>query len=273
MKKALLAVLAVAAASQLFACVSNNDATVRLSWTILVNGAAGSCASVGATDIRVIATRGGSRTVVDFNCTTTGSGEFDIDEGLYTIEVQLIDSAQNQLNSVDIIMTHDLFAGDVVNLGNFDFSFTLSFRASFRVHMGSAAVTGGNCSPTNPGNGAGVALEEVRIAQGAACLGSFDMTGVIDENNRPFTARSCQQIVCQPNSIVHTVEDLLPGNYQIQILGYKGATSGTPRACYYSLAMPFTITNGDVNLGEIFAPFNPLPADDVFCNATKPEGA
>jgi hypothetical protein len=272
MKKVLLALLAVAAASQLVACVSDNDATVRLSWTITVNDAPGTCGSVGATDIRVIANEGGSRTTVDFNCTSSGSGEFDIDEGLYDFEIQLIDVAGTRLNTVPILMTRDIFAGDIINLGNFDFDFLLQFRASFSVHMGSAEVTGGNCNGTNPNNGAGVALEEIRIAGGGACL-AFPMSGVINESNVPFTGGTCQQLVCQPNNIVHTIENLPPGNYQVQVLGYKGATSGTPRACYYSLATPFTITNKDENLGQIFAPFDPLPADEVFCNATKPEGA
>jgi len=130
MKEALLSLLAVAAASQLVACSSANDATdsdatVRVGWSLVVNDAPGSCASVGATDIRVIASKGSADTIVDFACQTSGSGEFDIDEGVYTIEVQLIDATGNQLNSVDIVSTQDLVAGDVLDLGIFVFAFIL----------------------------------------------------------------------------------------------------------------------------------------------------
>jgi hypothetical protein len=267
----LLPVLAFAATAQLAACgSSHNDATVRLSWAITVNGGVGTCSSVGATTVRVIAIRGGGTATIDFPCSSL-NGEFDIREGLYDIEVQLLDQTGLRLNSVPVVLTRDLFADDLVNLGLFEFSFVLNFNASFRVHMGSAEVTGGNCNSTIS-NGAGVALEEIRIASGSQCL-AYTLSGVINENDQPIVTDTCSQLICQPNSVIHTVEGLSPGSYQIQVIGYKGATGATPHACYYSLATPFSITNADTNLGEIFAPFDPLPADDVFCNATKPEGA
>lgn len=268
MKKATLLVLALAAG----AC-SVNEGTFTVNWTVSLDGATTTCSNVSASTVTIVATKmnGGRKYQADFPCTAM-SGEFDVPPGTYAIAAEIYDSRNTLYYSIPADRTFTLKDGDTQPLGTFNFAFTLpSYRASFRVHMGSAEVTGGNCTSTNPNNGAGVALEEVRLAQGGSCIPAT-MTGVINENNQPVSRNTCDQIVCQPNSVVHTIEGLQPGNYQIQLLGYKGATSGAAHACYYSLAMPFSITNADVNLGEVFAPFDPLPADDVFCNATKPQG-
>jgi hypothetical protein len=244
--------------------------TVRLSWSLNVNGAPGTCAQVGASEIVVIAMRGGTRTDVFFDCTPSGAGEFPTLAGLYSFEIQLIDVAGNRLNSVPVIITRDVFAGDIVNLGNFEFDFNLSYSATFTVQMGDNTVTG-NCTASNPGGGAGVAVEEIRVSTGGACI-PMTLSGILSETNQPTTGQTCSLIVCQPETVVHVLEGLTPGNYQIQVFGYKGAIGPTPVGpCYLSTIRSFTITSGNVNLGTIVAPYDLAAPSE--CDATKPQGA
>jgi hypothetical protein len=132
-------------------------------------------------------------------------------------------------------------------------------------------VTGGNCYPTNPNNGAGVALQEIRITSGSQCM-AYSITGITDMNNAQTTAQTCQRFLCQLQTTVHTVNGLADGNYLIQVLGYKGATSAqNAPLCYISDAMPFAVSGGNtVNIGQIFAPFDDSMDPQNLCNATKP---
>ena len=142
----------------------------------------------------------------------------------------------------------------------------------FRVHMGSAAVTGGNCNPTNPNNGAGVALEEIGLFTASMQRVSADITGVTDENDDEVTERTGTPFLCQEATTVHIIRDLDDGQYLIGVFGYKGATSSTSApVCYVSTEMAFTIRDGnDVDLGTIFAPFDTQFDTENLCNATKP---
>jgi hypothetical protein len=263
MKKVLLAALC---ATQLVACVSNNDGTVRLGWDLTVNGApAASCDQVGAELILVLMTRNGKTTEVEFDCTPSGTGEFEIDEGLYTVEVQIVDAQGVRLNRDPFIVTREVFSGEVIDIGTFEFQFTLSFRASLRVHMGSAQVTGGNCNSTSS-NGAAVVAQDIQLRSNNQCVARV-ITGTDDAE-----AQTCAQRVCQAESVVQTIEGLLPGTYTVQVLGYKGATGATPALCYASEAMPLAIINADVSLGTVFAPYL-IEGADPRCEAAKPQGA
>jgi hypothetical protein len=143
----------------------------------------------------------------------------------------------------------------------------------FRVHMGSAAVTGGNCNPTNPNNGAGVALEEIGLLRGnsTTCF-EADITGVTDENDDEVTESTCVPYLCQEEGTVRVIRDLPDGQYTLAVFGRKGATSSTSApVCYVSTEMSFTIRNGNtVDMGTIFAPFDTIFDTENLCNATKP---
>lgn len=143
----------------------------------------------------------------------------------------------------------------------------------FRVHMGSAAVTGGNCNPTNPNNGAGVALEEIGLVRvGTSQCIPLDITGVTDASDREVVENTCDPFLCQEEGTLHTIRDLDDGQYLLAVFGRKGATSSqTAPVCYVSNEMAFTIRNGnDVDLGTIFAPFDTQFDTQNLCNATKP---
>src|SRR5437762_435528 len=165
-------------------------------------------------------------------------------------------------------MIDSVFAGDTTNAGNFIFPFVFP-KAKLNVHMGSASVTGGNCEPTSV-NGAGVALEELDIRTGTTCVAAT-ISGITDEHNAATTEQTCTQFLCQDVTQQHIISGLAAGSYTIQIYGFKGATSGTPAICYISSPMSFSITTQDVNIGQIFVPFNDSMDTQHVCNATKPE--
>ena len=100
-----------------------NDATVRLTWDIIRNGAPATCEEVGASHLRVLL-RGelGSTTEVEFGCSQK-SAEFIINAGTYTVEIELVDLAGHSLSLIPIVTTVEIFIGDVYYLGNYLFSF------------------------------------------------------------------------------------------------------------------------------------------------------
>jgi hypothetical protein len=251
MKKAILGVLALATVG-LGGCVSGDDeGSILVSWSITVNGRAGTCAEVGAANVRVIVREGG--TTLDqptFAC-ALGGAELVIEPGTYQVQVDLFDAGNNQLNSVPFLMNATVRADRTANLGNVEFTFQLSFSPTFTVRWGSTNET---CSS------GGIVHEEIRISTGGACLDADVLVGGTPE-------LTCERYVCAEGNVQRTLQDLPPGNYLVQVIGYKGATSATPRPCYYSDAVSCTSTACPATITALF---DPLPEDEQFCNATKP---
>lgn len=102
--------------------VGSNDATVRLSWAIILNGEPGTCEVVGASHVRVLLHGLGTTTAVEFACDQQAA-EFIIDAGTYTFEVELVDAAGTVLGLVPVFSSVDVFIGQTYDLGNFQFAF------------------------------------------------------------------------------------------------------------------------------------------------------
>ena len=101
--------------------VGSNDASIRLSWRIDVNGAPATCAQVGASYVRVLVSGIGTAEEFDFDC-DKNSAEFVISAGDYTVEIALIDSAGFTLGSVPP-QNVETFIGQVTDIGLYDFAF------------------------------------------------------------------------------------------------------------------------------------------------------
>ena len=106
---------------------SDNEGTFSLTWSIVVNGGAGTCAEVGAKTVEVISTRAGSGSGISdtFSCSSLAGTTAPLPAGDYTVVVKLLSATDVQLNSADIVLTEHLLSGDLLDLGTFDFAFTL----------------------------------------------------------------------------------------------------------------------------------------------------
>lgn len=123
-----LAALCFGCAESPTASDSDNDGRFSLTWSIVVDGGAGTCAEVGATTVEVISTRVGSGSGLSdrFSCTNFAGTTGPLPAGDYSVVVRLLSAADVQLNSVDIVLTEQMSPGDLVSLGNFAFAFALS---------------------------------------------------------------------------------------------------------------------------------------------------
>jgi len=271
MKKGMLVLLAAVAVASVLGCTSARG-RFRLTWSVTIDGLAAACADVGGTTVEIISTDQDTGEGFSdlFDCSRLSGVTRGLPAGDYSIVVRLEDNAGHTLSQIGPI-NGSAFSGDTTDVGHFEFQFVYP-KARLFVHMGSAQVTGGNCQPTNPGNGAGVALEEIDIRSGNQCMDAA-ITGITNESNQPDTGATCEQLLCQPVTARHVISGLPTGTYTIQGYGFKGATSGTPAVCYISQPMNFTISSADVDLGTIFAPFDDSLDTQGVCNATKPEEA
>lgn len=100
----------------------SNDATIRLNWDILRNGAPATCEEVGARHLRVRLRGIGTTTEMEFDCSEK-SAEFIINAGTYNAEIDLLDISGRPLNFVPATSTFEIFIGDVYYLGNYLFGF------------------------------------------------------------------------------------------------------------------------------------------------------
>jgi hypothetical protein len=271
MNKGIWLVLALGTAGAV-GCSSSSKGTVEVTWAVTANGVDVDCADVGADSVEIVLRRSSGTEYRELFTCADGRGQFRVPEGQYTLSAWPLDSLDRRLFQDGGNANVTVVEGETTPVGVIEFAFEFG-TLTFRVHMGSASVTGGNCNPTNPNNGAGVALEEISIVlQGSTQCIPFSLTGVTNENNQPVTEEICDTIVCQPESAVHTVTGLQDGQYRMAVFGRKGATSSqNAPICYVSNEMPFTISGGNtVNLGTIFAPFDTQFDNQNLCNATKP---
>ena len=125
--RTLTSIVAVAALS--LSCdespTETGDGSFSLTWSIVVDGLASTCAEVGAESVEVISTRVGSGSGISarFSCASFAGTTDPLPAGEYTVVVRLLDAGDVQLNSVDIILTDRVLSDDDVSLGNFDFAF------------------------------------------------------------------------------------------------------------------------------------------------------
>jgi hypothetical protein len=269
----MLAALTVAALGQTTGCIFVSD-TARgqfgVTWVVTLDDVPVDCAAVGATTVEVDVTPVGSTDLVvkEVPCSAGGLTTDKFDAGDYTVTVNLLDSAGIPMTDSATFTATIVNNGDLVALPEINFAFE-SFRLSFDVRMGDSTVHGDNCDSTNaPVPGAGVVQEEVLFMDrvGGLCL-PVAISGLIDENNLPLVADTCEQVVCQPRSVVHQINGLTSGTYIVQVIGYKGAIGSGTSPCYVSDLHQITLIN-DADIGTIEAPFDDS-ADPQGCNATK----
>jgi hypothetical protein len=93
---------------------------------ITKNGAAATCADVGATtfEIRSQAAQGAGEEYLDrYDCAAMTALTDPLPEGTYIVAVRLLDSSGFVLNTVPVGSTLPLAAGQTVNVGDFEFAF------------------------------------------------------------------------------------------------------------------------------------------------------
>jgi hypothetical protein len=100
----------------------SSEATFRLEWDVVRNGEPATCEEVGASYLRVRLSSVNGTNEKKFNCNDK-SAEFVVDAGFYNVEIDLLDIADTPLNLVPIVSTAEIFIGDVLYLGNYQFWF------------------------------------------------------------------------------------------------------------------------------------------------------
>lgn len=281
MKKLAFTALMFAGLAQATGCifVADDDDTGRFhaTWSITAGGAASTCDAHGADYVALTSTLAGTAQGYDdlFDCGDLAGTTNPLPLGDYTIAVSIWDdngtfenlNDDTKLNLQDAVYNESLLVGGATeNLPNTNFDFPPpTGDVSFRVDFGNAG--GMNCTSTGAG-GSGVVQQVVilRDAQGNAVTATY--TGV-DQKGVSFTENTGANVVCMENTVVQTLQDLDPGSYSLAIHGLKGAVGGGTNDCYFVMTMSFTV-NGDLDLGTILVPFDPAPADEAACNATKP---
>lgn len=265
MKKGFLGLFAVGALALGGCFVSDPEGTFSLTWSISVDGFAGTCAEVGGDVVQVIATNNNSGDGFSdtFRCNAFAGTTAPMPTGDYTVVIKLLDNSNHQLNSVNLVMQHQLFDGDNVGLGNFQFAFVFP-KVRFTVAMGNNP--NGNCSEA-PG-AANAAFEEIRVSDtsASACI-PFDIIGVTDAQNHLVTEETCSPFLCQFRNTVHAIAGVDPGNYLMQVIGTQLGGGTVPFDCYISDPVQFTLGGSDVNLGSIVA----RPISDLRCHVAKPQ--
>ena len=79
---------------------------------------------VGASHLRVLLRNLGigSTTEVEFDCNQK-SAEFTTNAGAYIVEIDLVDGAGTSLTVVPVVSFVEIFIGDAIYLGNYQFAF------------------------------------------------------------------------------------------------------------------------------------------------------
>jgi hypothetical protein len=272
MKKLALAAIACAGLTQATGCifVSDDDTggQFRYSWTV----------SPGCLDTDYISfvSTGPTQSFDDvYDCTLGQADSPTMELGSWTISGSLVNdngtfSDMSDDFTVDgpINMSGQLSVDGELNTDLATFAFVAGPPPISDVNFGvDYGVAGGmNCTATP--SGSGVAQQEIRLYDvgGSTCL---DIQIFTNDNMFPGPFGACETgVICYENNTTQTFADLPDGDYEVEVIGYKGATGGNTVACYYSGAVPFSAPTADI--GNILAAFDPLPADDAECNATKP---
>lgn len=241
---------------------------LKADWVVTVNGEETSCEDVGAATFEIIAnenTSSGFQRTFSFPCSAfTGTSE-EVPAGTYVVSVRLLDGNRAMLSSVPVNATVPVAANETKDVGDFEFAFT--FRAaSFRVKMGSTAMTGGNCTGT-PNQGAGVIEQEIQLTSNTTqqCL-SLAVSGVRDLQDQPSSTLTCTPYLCQAETTNQVLRRLNRGSYSIRVLGYKSGGGTSKAVCYVSGKIPFSVGDTDVDLGTITAAFDTSYDTQALCS-------
>jgi hypothetical protein len=243
------ALLMFAALSVLPSCIHSDDdddatdsGTMHLSWTITSNDEpVASCAIVGAVEVEVLTTGVDGVVVADqFPCDNWSGTTFALAPGSYTVQIDLLDGDDQVLQSTPIETGIPVTADEITELGTYAFAFEgpgATVTASVHVDYGPA---GG--SPTDncdTDGGQAVVQQEIWISDAGSqtCL---DLT-----ITNPFgTGDACGgRLVCTNAGESNTIE-LPPGDYEVQILGFRGAVGDETFLCFDSGRLPFSIAAG-----------------------------
>lgn len=229
------------------------------SWVVTVNGADATCADVDGSVVQIVTQGPAGQQVFAFDCNAMTATTDALPAGSYVVSIRLLDAAGKMLSGSGdgASSTVPLAGGETVSIGDFEFQFSYR-KARFAIHMGGADVAGGNCTSMRPDGGAGVVREEIVLTRtgpgNGQCL-LATVSGIYDASGEQKTTPTCSPYDCQQETVVHALNDLENGQYWIQVRGYISTPSGQA-PCYLSSNIPFTVNNGDVDLGVIQAPFN-----------------
>lgn len=269
MRRQLALVLALSTLAGIFGgCVVVSNGQFQTSWSMTINGSPATCADVGAAKFEIIATLQGTSQGDSFiyNC-GVGSATLDpLQAGTYTLSASLLDSNSNVVMGPSSPITATLYGNDVVSVGNYNFAFFF-YNLSFKIKYGSpGSISGDNCDSTTAGTpGAGVYYQNVVLARGGQCL-SYTLSGLTAGGGSVDT---CVNNVCQHDNVVETIYDLSPASYTVNVYGMKASFVPTPYTCYISATTVANITNNDVNIPVIYAPFDTSLDTNNYCNKTK----
>lgn len=105
---------------------NSGDGTGQLtaSWSVLEGDSASTCAAVGADAVAIVSVPSSGTGYRDvFDCDALSGTTFPLPLGSYTVTVQIEDSSANVLGASTPRVETLTFDGQVVNVGNFSFSF------------------------------------------------------------------------------------------------------------------------------------------------------
>jgi hypothetical protein len=272
MRKLVWMALALAGISQAAGCIFTSEddgAAFHASWTFTVNGSAPNssqeaCDALGATWFSVLSTDTlGNATDDQFPCPNLEGTTGDLVPDTYVIVESLLDAGKALVPGTDLpAFTEVLPEATVVELDTV--TYDIQSSAHIRLFVDFGGEGGSNCN-TGGATDSGVQLQQVYLMDtaGQVCL---TVTG-IDQTSAPFQTDTCgDQELCMETDIAQEF-DVDLGSYTIEVIGLKGATTGTPYQCYQSSG-PLNVT-GDTDV-TVIAGFNPDPVHEADCNATKP---
>jgi hypothetical protein len=272
MTKLALAAFALAGLTQATGCIAaDEEAQFSLSWTISQGAAPSDCTVIGANGVSFVFTGPGQAFDDIYDCEPTSHDSPSMILGAYTISGSLINDA-DQANVIIFDQLNVTSSLDVVDelkvVPTFAFDAPSAAQdVGFGVDFGVAG--GDNCTSTGAG-GSGVVQQQIDLYDLGAgtCLATFHITGT-DQENLAFDDLTCAPALCYENSVTQTINALPPGDYTMDVTGFKGAVGAQLNACYYG-TKDFTVPVTGADIGNVIAAFDPLPADDAACNATKP---
>lgn len=277
MKKLAFGLLTLGMMTQASGCIivsDDEEGYFEADWVVLPDGT--TCADVGGDTVSILSTDSFGDGYEDlFDCADLGGRTSPLPVDTFTVSVGLLDANGNSLLVEPITLTNQTIHhdGQVVPLPVFEFDFSRAI--TFAVDYGTAG--GNNCS-SGGANDNGVVLQEVAIMDGSSCIplyiyfdGDNNQCGASGDSACLVCGTGSDALaLCQPSTVQQMVYGLpLTGTFDLAIYGYKGAVSGDPVLCYQS-SQSFTLAGADLELGVISVPFDPAPADEADCNATKP---
>ena len=271
MRKLGLTALTLFVVAQATGCIftsSTEEGYFDATWAVTQNTVASDCAAVGAAKVEVLSTDSGQQGYSDiFNCSALAGTTSGLPLDDYTVVENILDSADVKMNADMTPISYSItFDGEHVALANVNFDFAPSTaNLTLYVDFGNA---GGEANCTELGNGVGQ-MEVFVMDQGTSTCIAPDIT-IVDPSGGGTNGDTCGGIMlCEEPTVGLQLDGLPLGTYTFQVYGLKVAT--VPAITCYSLPTAEDVAvTGDADVTFV-VPWNPLPADDAACNATKPQ--